>query len=262
MKITLKLTEQGLPIPSTTELPTKPLDTTETVPTTTISTIATTFSTTNATMTNLEEREARGLEWFLQRPWMVKPDEETLTSEEVRWIQIQLVLSIIIVSSILLAIIGCSCLRIPTLLIRGGRHLTHALRIWKAKLPGPTEWSVWTAIVAVFSGLGHCLLCCLYKKDVVPEKATEQPAAEFEMVELGTITNQNYREPVYATLKKKKDTKTVELYPEWPETETLARETLRRSKKAKSPTPSPRTFTSTAEVHLSSDNRQPEAQGQ
>ena len=179
--------------------------------TTTLSPIVSTFTTTMVSASqdigeSVQANENKGLEWFLRRPWAEKPDMETFSPEEIRWVQIQLVLSILIVTSTFLALIGCCCLRIPTLISRGGKQLTHALRIWKAKLPRPADWTLCTAMVAIVTGIGHCLLCCLYKKDDVPEKTELQEANDFEMVELGTIANENYREPLYATIRKKKRT--------------------------------------------------------
>ena len=233
---------------STTTTTIKPMTTMR--PMTTTEAIETTTLAANITQsTEIAAKVVKGIEWFLRTPLTEKPKEQLFSPEEIRWIQIQLIITILVVITVIMLIIGCSCLRIPTLLAKAGRTLTHSLRIWKAKLPKLSEWTIWTAIVAVISGIGHCVLCCLYRKDTVPQKQSYRRASEFELVELNAVQNDNYVEPIYATIRRKKG-KNYETCPKWPEIEPIIHSMKRPDHDKEPPKPDTKMYTTTAEVHL------------
>ena len=127
--------------------------------------------------------------WVLNQPWLATRETDvTWTPEEVRGLQIELVVAITIVISLIMTMMGCCCLRLPHRIRNGLRHLTHALRVWKSKLPPAKDWGIWTCVTAMCSGFTHCVLCCLYKKDRVKDHV--EAANEFE---LHTLDSQGRR---------------------------------------------------------------------
>ena len=139
-----------------------------------------------------QDGEFKGLMWVLNQPWLETRKTDTVwTPEEVRGLQIELVVTIAIVISLFFTMVGCCCLRLPHRSRKGLRHLAHALRVWKSKLPQAKEWTIWTCITATCSGFTHCMLCCLYKKDEV--RNTQNHVEASNEFELNTLDSQGRR---------------------------------------------------------------------
>ena len=131
-----------------------------------------------------EQPEYKGLAWILQQSWLEESQGPvTWAPEELKWMQTEIIICIMVSVSIFLAMIGCGCLRIPYHTRNGLRHLAHALRVWKSKLPPAEQWGLWTCLTSTVSGFVHCCLCCLYKKDNVRLRSKPHKRAEdmFEM---------------------------------------------------------------------------------